>query len=463
MDIAEAALGAAKKAAKDTKSSINATVDAAGSSTATTTTDVHGDKIVKSDSSTSDIAQDAAPPADPSARQDLPVAPQLVAVGVSAPLIAVAPSRNDGATGQDADHIAALGDAVKAGAPGEKADRAGAEVAKSGAATADSQVGGSTKAGTKTADAVTSMPLRTSRPTQKDQVSSARQGQANAADGARSAKADVVPAAEAAANHARQRAVTGQPSDATAGLQTSSGNSDVDPNTDPNVDSNVDSKPDPAGSAKRIEEIARKALDTTAWHIEAPAAETVGGGTSHPASVQADGTQQSPDGPVAPAILTTSAAAAAAPTTTAAPAAIPITGLAVEIASRAHAGKNRFEIRLDPPELGRIDVRLDVDREGKVTSRLVVDRPETLDILRRDAPELERSLQQAGLKTADNALQFSLRDHGGFGSQNPYSNSGSLAGATRVIIPDRELPPVDAAAAGHGRAIGTVTGVDIRV
>jgi len=61
------------------------------------------------------------------------------------------------------------------------------------------------------------------------------------------------------------------------------------------------------------------------------------------------------------------------------------------------------------------NVRLEVDRDGKVTSRLVVDRPETLNILRQDAPALERSLQQAGLKTADDALQFSLRDQGGFG------------------------------------------------
>jgi flagellar hook-length control protein FliK len=35
-------------------------------------------------------------------------------------------------------------------------------------------------------------------------------------------------------------------------------------------------------------------------------------------------------------------------------AAIPVAGLAIEIAGKALAGKNRFEIRLDPPELGRI-------------------------------------------------------------------------------------------------------------
>ena len=36
---------------------------------------------------------------------------------------------------------------------------------------------------------------------------------------------------------------------------------------------------------------------------------------------------------------------------------------------------------------------------GKVTSRLTVERAETLDLLRRDAPQLERALQHAGLNT----------------------------------------------------------------
>ena len=44
-----------------------------------------------------------------------------------------------------------------------------------------------------------------------------------------------------------------------------------------------------------------------------------------------------------------------------------------------------------------------------MTSRLIVERAETLDLLRRDAPQLERALQHAGLNT-EGGLQFSLRD-----------------------------------------------------
>jgi hypothetical protein len=137
---------------------------------------------------------------------------------------------------------------------------------------------------------------------------------------------------------------------------------------------------------------------------------------------------------------------------------VPVSGLAVEIVARAQEGKNRFEIRLDPPELGRIDVHLHVDRDGNVTSRLVVERSETLDLLRRDAPSLERALQDAGLKTGQQGLEFSLRDQPSGREHSARNDSG----ASRLIVPDDLAPPA-AAAIGYGRRLGMGTGVDIRV
>ena len=136
---------------------------------------------------------------------------------------------------------------------------------------------------------------------------------------------------------------------------------------------------------------------------------------------------------------------------------VPISGLAVEIVSRVHEGLRRFEIRLDPPELGRIDVRLEVDRGGNVTSRLTVERAETLDLLRRDAPQLERALQHAGLNT-EGGLQFSLRD------QN-FANREQSRRRTprRFIVPEDEPAAAEAALRGYGRLIGLGGGVDIRV
>jgi len=158
------------------------------------------------------------------------------------------------------------------------------------------------------------------------------------------------------------------------------------------------------------------------------------------------------------AAAATSAQSAAAPTSDAMEPAVPIAGLAVEIAARAQAGQNRFEIRLDPPELGRIDVRLDIDSSGQVTSRLVVERADTLEHLRRDSAGLERALQDAGLKTSENSLQFSLRDQGFAGRDD---NSQSPA-AARLLVPDPNLAPVDIAANAY-RSMTRASGVDIRV
>ncbi|HVL70919.1 MAG TPA: flagellar hook-length control protein FliK [Beijerinckiaceae bacterium] len=85
----------------------------------------------------------------------------------------------------------------------------------------------------------------------------------------------------------------------------------------------------------------------------------------------------------------------------------------MEIGAKLLAGVNRFEIRLDPPELGRVDVRLEIEADGGVKARLVVDRVDTLHLLQRDARTLERAFEQAGLKPSEGGIDLSLRDQPG--------------------------------------------------
>lgn len=142
--------------------------------------------------------------------------------------------------------------------------------------------------------------------------------------------------------------------------------------------------------------------------------------------------------------------------------AVPVSGLAVQIAASARAGNSRFEIRLDPAELGRIDVRLDVDRHGNVTSHLTVEKPETLAMLRQDAPQLQRSLEDAGLKTGQNGLQFSLRDQS---SDQQNSNNGQTERQPqqRLVISETTAAPLVAANITYPYAAGASRGLDIRV
>jgi flagellar hook-length control protein FliK len=93
--------------------------------------------------------------------------------------------------------------------------------------------------------------------------------------------------------------------------------------------------------------------------------------------------------------------------------------VAFEVVRQFEAGNTKFQIRLDPADLGRIDVSLDMDKHGTVNARMFVERPETLDLMMRDQRALQQALQQAGLDTGKTNLEFSLR-------QNPFAGGGDM-------------------------------------
>ncbi|GLQ16159.1 hypothetical protein GCM10007879_04080 [Maritalea porphyrae] len=114
-----------------------------------------------------------------------------------------------------------------------------------------------------------------------------------------------------------------------------------------------------------------------------------------------------------------------------------IPGVAFEIVRQFRAGMQRFEVRLDPPEMGRIDVRMEVEGNN-VTARMVVERAETLDLLQRDARALERALQQAGLNAERANLQFSLKQDGQNSSPN-FENGGRDNDGSKTANSDQQL------------------------
>lgn len=115
--------------------------------------------------------------------------------------------------------------------------------------------------------------------------------------------------------------------------------------------------------------------------------------------------------------------------------AVPLDQLAVEIATRANKGERRFDIRLDPPELGRIDVRLEIDNKGNTTTKLIVERVETLDMLKQDARGLEKALQNAGLKMDAGGMQFSLQQDAQT-HQGHQNHAPDMRGGRPDLAPD---------------------------
>ncbi|RAI35528.1 flagellar hook-length control protein FliK, partial [Rhodoplanes roseus] len=140
---------------------------------------------------------------------------------------------------------------------------------------------------------------------------------------------------------------------------------------------------------------------------------------------------------------------------------VTLAGVPVEITSQAKAGKHSFDIRLDPPDMGRIRVQLDVDANGTVVPHITADRADTLDLLRRDAGQLERALQDAGLKTDQGAMQFSLRDQS-TGQQQADQDSSGRSARSGFREGAAETGVVELTAT-YGRLLGRDRGIDIRV
>jgi len=107
---------------------------------------------------------------------------------------------------------------------------------------------------------------------------------------------------------------------------------------------------------------------------------------------------------------------------------VPNTAIALQIAKYVAKGVSTFEIRLDPPEMGRIDIKLELAQDGRVTAHLAIEKADTLDLMQRDSKALEQALRDAGLDVDSDTLNFSLQSgNDGEGANLDQSANGSQA------------------------------------
>jgi flagellar hook-length control protein FliK len=133
--------------------------------------------------------------------------------------------------------------------------------------------------------------------------------------------------------------------------------------------------------------------------------------------------------------------------------------LAVDIVAKSQSGAKQFDIRLDPPELGRVEVRLSIDATGKASAHLSADQPQTLSLLQKDASVLTRALRDAGLDVSQNGLNFSLRQQSGQDSGGG-ANPGRRSARGLSLTATTSIEATAASAAYSGSADGHL---DIRV
>jgi flagellar hook-length control protein FliK len=130
--------------------------------------------------------------------------------------------------------------------------------------------------------------------------------------------------------------------------------------------------------------------------------------------------------------------------------------ISVTIQKAIKDGTDRITIQLRPPELGRIDVRIEVAGDGRTLVHVAADRSDTLDLLQRDARDLARALQDAGLRADAGNLQFSLREQTAeHRERRARGTAADGIGAVDNVAAEAELVPVWTPTVQSGR-------VDIR-
>ena len=141
---------------------------------------------------------------------------------------------------------------------------------------------------------------------------------------------------------------------------------------------------------------------------------------------------------------------------------VPVDQFAVHVARAAAGGADHISIKLKPASLGQVEVKLEVTHDGRIAAVVTAERPETLDMLQRDARALERALQEAGLKTDANSLQFNLRGENGFGSGSDGMNTPGAAAESADAGPVLEAA-AELVAGIYQNSRASIGGVDIRV
>jgi chemotaxis protein MotD len=137
-----------------------------------------------------------------------------------------------------------------------------------------------------------------------------------------------------------------------------------------------------------------------------------------------------------------------------------VTALAVQIAAKFGDGNKQFDIRIDPPELGRVEVKLTIDDQGRAQAHLAVEKTQTLDMLQNDRSNLERALKDSGVDLSQNGLNFSLKGQ----ERQQGDNTPSFRGRSRNLAVTAAIESASAAAAASANSFATGDArLDIRV
>lgn len=90
----------------------------------------------------------------------------------------------------------------------------------------------------------------------------------------------------------------------------------------------------------------------------------------------------------------------------------------VNITKSAVKGVDTINVQLKPEELGHIEIKMQIAKDGKLQAHIISSRAETMDMLQKEMPALEKAFNDAGFETDGNSFSFSFREDRQAGEQN---------------------------------------------
>ncbi|WP_269716015.1 flagellar hook-length control protein FliK [Caulobacter sp. NIBR2454] len=142
--------------------------------------------------------------------------------------------------------------------------------------------------------------------------------------------------------------------------------------------------------------------------------------------------------------------------------------LSAQIAKKLENKITRFDIALDPVDLGKVNVKLEIDRDGRVTAAMSFEKPQAASELRARSSELREALEKAGFDLAQEALTFDLADQGGssnaWAQQQTFGDdrqTGWNGRAFQAALNADDEPPITNSALDWRAS--RASGVDVRI
>ena len=141
-----------------------------------------------------------------------------------------------------------------------------------------------------------------------------------------------------------------------------------------------------------------------------------------------------------------------------------VLALATQMARRLDDGVTRFDLQLNPGDLGRVDVRLEIDAAGGIRAAFTFEDAHAAGELGRRADELQKSLESAGFNLSG-GLTFDVSGDRSQG-RNPGWADARDGRNPAPAAPEREAGregPSEITEALSGRRMAARSGVDIRI